>query len=181
MPDKTILRAFFLQKRKKIPAGLRRAKSKKILARLLKDPVFQKAQHVALYYGIAPEVDTRLFLKKILSDKNVYLPRTDRERKSLRFCRLRLLSKDLVKGVYGIMEPHLVCPPRLPSRMDLIVVPGVVFDRKGGRLGRGGGYYDRLLNKAKKVFKIGICFREQLTKKVPMEKHDVRMDRVITD
>jgi 5-formyltetrahydrofolate cyclo-ligase len=65
--------------------------------------------------------------------------------------------------------------------MDLIIAPGVAFDRRGGRLGRGGGYYDRLLRRAEKVPVIGLCFREQLVKKVPMKPHDVRMNKVITD
>ncbi len=65
--------------------------------------------------------------------------------------------------------------------MDVIVVPGVGFDRAGGRLGRGGGYYDRALRSAPKVPKIGLCFREQLVKKIPMAKRDVRVDKVISD
>jgi 5-formyltetrahydrofolate cyclo-ligase len=65
--------------------------------------------------------------------------------------------------------------------MDLIIVPGVAFDRKGGRLGRGAGYYDRLLRKARSVPKIGLCFREQLVRKVPMKKHDMSVDKIITD
>jgi 5-formyltetrahydrofolate cyclo-ligase len=142
--------------------------------------VFQKAEHVALYCGIAPEVETKPFLKKILKDKKLYLPRVGL-RKTLKLCRVRLLSKDLRKGAYNIMEPKDFCGKRPASKMDLIVVPGVAFDRKGGRLGRGGGYYDRLLKCAKRVPAIGICFREQMVKKVPMKAHDVKVDRVITD
>ena len=181
MPIKHALRKKHLAGRKAIPAARRRAKSGKIFKRLLKEPSFQEAKHIAFYYGIAPEVATRPFLKAVLKKKKIYLPRTEPQKKRMTFRQVRVFSKDLVKGPYGIMEPKLSCAVRPAVRMDLIIVPGVAFDRRGGRLGRGAGYYDRLLRKAKKVVKIGLCFREQLVKKVPMRLHDVRMDRVITD
>ncbi len=143
-------------------------------------PAFLRAEHVAFYYGIAPEVETKPFLKKILKEKKVYLPRIESKR-SLVLCRVRSLSKDLKKGAYNIMEPKTLCKKWPADRMDVIIVPGVAFDKRGGRLGRGGGYYDSLLRKAKKVMKIGLCFREQIVKKVPVEAHDVRVDKIITD
>lgn len=179
MPDKTSLRQTLLEKRKAIPLLLRRVKSRRILRKLSQMAVFRKAEHVAFYYGIAPEVETKPFLKA-LQDKKIYLPRIGLKR-SVTFCRVRSFSKDLRKGVYGIPEPRAFCKRRPACQMDIIIVPGVAFDKKGGRLGRGGGYYDRLLWKARKVFKIGLCFREQTVKKVPVKAHDVRVDKVITD
>ena len=181
MPTKISLRNMILARRKAIPAAQRRAKSKKIFRRLLKDPSFFRVEHIAFYYGVAPEVATRPFLAAVLKDKKVYLPKTEPQKKLMTFRQVRFLSKDLIKGPYGIMEPKLSCLERPATRMDLIIVPGVAFDRRGGRLGRGAGYYDRLLKKARNVVKIGLCFREQLVKKVPMKMNDVRMDRVITD
>jgi len=180
MPDKTLLRKTFLKKRSHIPFSSRRVKSRRILRKLSQEPIFQRAEHVAFYYGIAPEVETKSFLKKILKDKNIYLPRID-PKKSLILCRVQSLSKDLKKGVYNIMEPRAFCEKRSVSRMDIIIVPGVAFDKNGGRLGRGGGYYDRLLRKAGKAIKIGLGFREQFVKKVPMTASDVWMDQIITD
>lgn len=148
---------------------------------MLRDPHFQVAEHVAFYYGIAPEVETRILLARILKKKKVYLPRTDPKKRTLSFRRVRHLARDLKKGAYGIREPRIHCRRRIANRMDLIVVPGVGFDRAGGRLGRGGGYYDRVLRRASKVPKIGLCFREQLVKKIPMSETDVRVDKVITD
>ena len=181
MPIKISLRSMILEKRRSIPAALRRAKSKKIFRQLLKDPILKRSGHIALYYGIMPEVATRPFLKMLMKGKKIYLPKIDLKTKILKFRRVCSLSKDLSRGPYGIMEPRFSCPARPADRMDLIIVPGVAFDRKGGRLGRGAGYYDRLLKKAKRVFKIGLCFREQLIKKVPMGPRDVRVNRVITD
>lgn len=180
MPDKTFLRQAFLEKRKKILLCSRHLKSRRILQKLSREPVFQKAERIAFYYGIAPEVETKPFLKKVLKNKKLYLPRVGPKR-SLALAQVRSLSEDLKRGAYNIMEPKAFCRKRPAARMDLIIVPGVAFDKRGGRLGRGGGYYDRLLRKAEKVVKIGLCFREQMMKKVPMDARDVRVDRVITD
>lgn len=180
MPEKTLLRKDLLEKRKNIPLLLRHAKSRRIFRKLSRESVFRKAEHVALYYGIAPEVETKFFLKKILKKKKIYLPRIG-PKKSMTLCRVCLLSKDLKKGACNIMEPKAFCEARTAGQMDIILVPGVAFDKRGGRLGRGGACYDRLLRKAKKVVKIGLCFKEQIVKKVPMTKRDIKMDRVITD
>ncbi len=181
MLEKRALRNRLLKKRRNIPAARRLAKSKKIFRELSKDPLFQAADPIALYYGIVPEVLTRPFLKILLKNKKVYLPRVAANGKGMTLRRIRSCSGDLVKGAYGIMEPKASCPKLSANQMDLILVPGVAFDRQGGRLGRGAGYYDRLLRKAGKAMKIGLCFKEQLVKKVPMTKLDVRMNRVITD
>ena len=181
MPAKISLRKLIHAKRKAIPALHRRARSKKIFGKLLKDPSFRKAVHIAIYCGISPEVATRPFLSALLKNKKIYLPKTPLGKNLMTFCQIGSLSRDLMKGPYDIMEPKASCSERPAARMDLIIVPGVAFDRRGGRLGRGAGYYDRLLGKAKKVVKIGLCFREQLVKKVPMKAHDVRMNRIITD
>lgn len=180
MVEKNVLRKSVLQKTKKIPAAARHVRSRRILEKLSRKTIFKKSEHVALYFGITPEVETKFFLREVLKDKKVYLPRVG-PKKSLVLCRVRSLFGDLKKNAYNIMEPKAFCEKRSASQMDLIIVPGVVFDKKGGRLGRGGGYYDRLLKKTKRVPAIGLCFREQLVKKVPMKAHDVRVGRVITD
>jgi 5-formyltetrahydrofolate cyclo-ligase len=179
--EKALLRKKILEVRKKISEPIRRKKSKHIYQKLLRDSHFCKAEHVAFYYGIRPEVETRSFLKKILDSKKIYLPKVVSMKKTLTFHKIVSIPADLRKGAYAIMEPKAKCPERNPARMDLIVVPGVAFDKTGKRLGRSGGYYDRVLHRAKKVYKIGVCFREQIVKKVPVTKHDIDVDKVITD
>ncbi len=180
MSDKALLRCAIRKKQRALSWRSRHAKSRKIFQKLFEEPLFRKARHIALYCGIAPEVMTRAFLKPLLREKKLYLPQVA-SRGQLIFRRVTLLQRDLVKGAYSIMEPKTACPKRAAGRMDLIVVPGVAFDRKGGRLGRGGGYYDRVLKTARNIPKIGLAFREQLVRKVPMTRLDVRVDQVITD
>lgn len=180
MLNKIVLRKKLHQRRKEIPPSLRRKKSLCIFLKLSREPLFLRAEHVALYYSLPGEVETRFFLKKVLKTKKVYLPRVHSRSRTLTFRRICGLS-DLERGVYSIREPKVRCPKASPSRMNLILVPGVGFDKRGRRLGRGGGYYDRLLSRAGKAWKVGICFREQLVKKIPVCRHDVLMNQVITD
>jgi 5-formyltetrahydrofolate cyclo-ligase len=84
----------------------------------------------------------------------------------------------LVQGKFGNLEPKANAP-KAPFESDFIVVPGLAFDPSGGRLGRGAGYYDRLLTKFQGV-RIGVCFTELLVERVPCEDHDIRMDFVVT-
>jgi 5-formyltetrahydrofolate cyclo-ligase len=87
--------------------------------------------------------------------------------------------EDLHKGAYGILEPNVVGEAD-SDEIDVILVPGLAFDREGGRMGFGKGYYDRLLEKSTAV-KIGLCYDFQLFDKIPKEKHDVPMDYIITE
>ena len=83
-----------------------------------------------------------------------------------------------IRGNYGIYEPDPARSQQVPEQqIDFIVVPGLAFDRLGGRLGRGAGYYDRLLSRTS-AFKAGFAFVEQLVQTVPMEPFDVKMDCV---
>jgi 5-formyltetrahydrofolate cyclo-ligase len=84
-----------------------------------------------------------------------------------------------ISGIYGIAEPTGEIFTDYAA-IDFIVVPGVAFDAKGNRLGRGKGYYDRLLPRIPSAYKAGICFPFQLVEEVPAESFDIRMDIIIT-
>ena len=94
---------------------------------------------------------------------------------------LRLYTgpEDMATGTYGIEEPVGETFTDYAS-INFIAVPGVAFDRKGNRLGRGKGYYDRLLPRIPAAYKAGICFPFQVVEEVPAEPFDIRMDEIIT-
>ena len=83
------------------------------------------------------------------------------------------------KGSYGIMEP-IRAKPADSAELRIVVVPGVAFDAQGGRLGHGGGHFDRLLAQGN-ALRVGLCFENRLITAVPMEPHDIRMDVVVTE
>jgi len=97
--------------------------------------------------------------------------------------RIANLQADLCPGQFGVREPDSGCPAMNWTEIDVILVPGLAFDRTGNRLGRGGGYYDRLLECARKagpVTAVGICFEWQLQKDVPITTHDQQLDLIVS-
>jgi 5,10-methenyltetrahydrofolate synthetase len=111
------------------------------------------------------------------------LPRVDRVRRALALYRVRDLDRDLVPGVFGIREPvPSACEPAALGTVDFVLVPGVAFDARGGRIGHGAGYYDRLLAGAGPGARlVAAAFEVQIVDAVPMEPHDRRLDLVVTE
>lgn len=145
-----------------------------VFRQLEQTAAFMLAEHILMYHSLPDEVHTHNFLKKWGNKKHFYLPRVNG-------VNLDILPYDeqrLELGSFHIEEPtgentinH--------ELIDLIIVPAVAFDRKGNRLGRGKGFYDRLLSDVSATT-IGIGYDFQLIDKIPTEEHDVAMDMVVT-
>jgi 5-formyltetrahydrofolate cyclo-ligase len=136
---------------------------------------FKSAKVVGAYYAFGSEVRTDVILEKARAlGKKVALPSVEGE--SLAFYELSS-GKYLVKGRFGIMEP---LPYGSVDRMDLLVIPGIAFDKKGYRLGYGKGYYDKFLSK-KDVYSIGLAYSFQLLENLPKGKYDKKLDAVVTE
>lgn len=138
--------------------------------------IFQEAKHILIYNNMKDEVETLQFINKWKSEKTFYLPVVIEN--DIVF-REYSQSSQFEKSTFGIMEPT---GDNLSDygKIDLIIIPGVAFDRNKNRLGRGKGYYDRFL-KNTNAPKMGICFDFQLIDKVPTEPNDVKMDFVISE
>lgn len=136
---------------------------------------FKDSDIVLLYWSIPGEVDTHDFIRRWYGKKRIVLPKVAGD-----VLELREYSPDrMVEGYRGILEPSAEAPSVDAGDIRFAVIPGMAFDCGGGRLGRGKGYYDRLLPSLACV-KAGVAFPHQLVGKVPMEAHDVPMDMVIT-
>lgn len=147
-----------------------------LLAVLEAHPAFQAAHTVLLYHSLKDEVHTHAFIEKWQGKKNILLPVVVGEDLELRHY---TGPKDLRIGSYGIEEP-VGKQFTDYAQLDLAIVPGVAFDPQGHRLGRGKGYYDRLLPLLPHTYKIGICFPFQYIEHIPVEPYDIPMDEVIT-
>lgn len=156
-------------------SDMRQPLSAKILAALEAHPAFRAANTILLYHSLKDEVDTHGFIEKWSNQKHILLPVVIGEELELR---TYTGPHDLRIGAYGIEEPAGT-PFTDYAAIDLAVIPGVAFDSRGNRLGRGKGYYDRLLPHMPTTYKIGICFPFQLVKEVPAEAFDIRMDEII--
>lgn len=146
----------------------------RVFERLEQTAAFIMAKHILMYHSLPDELPTRKFLKKWNGSKKFYLPRVNG-------VNLEILPYDesrLELGAFHIEEP--VGNDIIPDEMiELIVVPAVAYDRRGNRLGRGKGFYDRLLSTTKAT-KVGVAFEFQIIDDVPVENHDVPMDMVIS-
>ena len=178
--EKNILRARIREALKKMPPARRTAASVEACARLTQQAVWQKAQSVLFYAPLPEELDLwPLLMDALAAGKTVSLPRFDAEQKSYAACHIKDASRDTRVGQFGIREPVDLCPRISLNRLDLILVPGIAFDLKGHRLGRGKGYYDRLLAEAGGPT-CGVAFDEQIVSQIPTEPHDVRLNCILT-
>jgi len=136
------------------------------------------ADTILLYYPLPDEVDVRPLIQMAYqAGHRVLLPVVVGNELELRVYQG---EESLRAGAYNIMEPvGPLFPPEEYSQIELAIVPGMAFDAMGHRLGRGKGYYDRLLPQLTTAYKIGVCFPFQFVSDVPLEEHDVRMNEVI--
>ena len=154
-----------------------RIQSARACESFLSQDVYAKVSSVLLYMPLRDEVDVRLIMERAISDgKSVALPRYVPE--TAAYDAFFIGDEPLLPGPFNILEPAMSNPAPL-NRLDLIVVPGIGFDLRGRRLGRGKGFYDRLLSAASGL-KCGICFEEQLLPEIPVEPHDVALDFIAT-
>ena len=136
---------------------------------------FEDSDIVLLYWSIPGEVDTHEFIRRWHGKKKVVPPRVTGDVLELR----EYSPGYMVEGYRGILEPSGEAPLVRADEIGFAIVPGMAFDVRGGRLGRGKGYYDRLLPSLGCI-KAAVAFPHQIVDAVPMERHDVRMDMVIT-
>ncbi|MBF0484600.1 MAG: 5-formyltetrahydrofolate cyclo-ligase [Candidatus Omnitrophica bacterium] len=160
-------------------------KSARILRKLFNLKSFRDAKNILFFASFDGEVDTFDMMKKAKQlGKNIFLPRVDRSRKTMVPVLVQCLDTDLRVGTYGIKEPRPeISELEKISDLDMVVVPGVAFDRKNNRLGRGGGYYDRFLRELpKEISTIGLAFDFQIIDSIPaLEEHDMPVLQVLTN
>jgi len=165
---------------KTMPPEKRTSDSEKICALLGAQPYFLSAESI-LFFAPLPEEPN---LWPVLGDtmvgkKVVALPCFDADNQVYQPRRVTDLHVQIISGKFGIREPVETCLAIPPDELDLVLVPGVAFGLDGHRLGRGKGYYDRLLQNFSGT-KIGVAFDEQIVDVVPSEPNDVRMDLILT-
>ena len=148
------------------------------LRQLRQHPRLINADTLLLYSALQDEVPTQSLLDELVAQgKTVLLPRvvSDTDMELRQYTGLQ----DLQVGAFGILEPTGKLFTDY-EKIDVAVVPGMAFDKKGHRLGRGKGYYDRFLRLLPKTYKIGICFSWQLVDNVPTDEHDILMDHILS-
>ena len=180
---KAALRARALAARDAIGPRLRADASQAIADRICGLDSWARARTVLLTLPFRSEWNAALVVARSLAaDKLVVLPRADPQAKSLHLHRVADLARDVRPGHLGIPEPRPECPPIDRDAIDWVLVPGVAFDARGGRLGYGGGYYDRLLPGLRPgAPRIAGAFESQLVAELPVAAHDCAVDAIVTE
>ena len=180
---KAELRKKFLKKRDALDPIARARDSAIIRHRIFHQVEWHDIQTLAVYVSFRSEVETQKLIREALAQKKrVVLPVVDLKRKEIDFCELHSFG-DLAPGPYSIPEPA----PGLrrtvdPADIEWVLVPGAAFDRQGGRIGMGEGYFDKLLARMPNAKRIGLAYSVQVQKKpLPLEPHDIRMNMIITE
>ena len=179
MLSKKKIRKNMLKQRKELSPSEVSANSLRITQRLLLLDVVKKSNCFHLYFPINNEVDTTELIKYLWKhNKTVIMPRTDFENKTLKNSIITSFDQ-LEETTFSMMEPKAYLDS-FTGHIDIVLVPGVAFDRSTNRMGYGGGFYDRFLNTTSAI-KIALSHHFQLMDSIPSEEHDVRMDYIITE
>ena len=158
----------------------RKGASRTICETLVKRDAWQKASSVLLFAPMADEPDVWSLVElAIASGKTVALPRFVAADGQYEAASIQDPLSDVGAGKFGILEPAAHCKAAELNRLDLVLVPGVAFDWHRRRLGRGRGFYDRLLAEVSGTT-CGVAFDQQMVEAIPVEPHDVRLNCILT-
>ena len=175
--DKKTIREIMKKQRKALYEYEKKEYSEMIYKKISQLSEYTNAKSVCVYMDAFSEVQTECIINDLRKQgKDVIFPVSDVKTNTLTLCRD---CGTFRKGAYGISEPEILA--EVPySYPDLVIIPGLAFDKSKNRLGFGAGYYDRFLveNKGKKI---GICYDFQIIDLIPAEAHDVKMDMIISE
>lgn len=179
--NKKALRASIKQKRRALSIEYRQQASRRMQAELTRLPCYQAAEYIMLYMAMPDEVQLDELIAMVLKDgKKAVIPLVTGAG-LMEAVELSDMA-DLVPDKYGIKtvseeKRRLIAP----DKIDLIIVPGVAFDKAGHRLGMGGGFYDRFMLRASRAVRAALAYDCQLLVSVPAEVHDLTVDYIITE
>lgn len=173
--EKKELRKIIRELKKQYSTQQKKEMSVPVMEQVAQNALFRAASVILAYWSMDDEVYTHDFVCRWGKEKTILLPCVKGDELEIRYFE----GADKLKPgeAFGIGEPVGELFTKL-NDIDVVLVPGVAFDRQGNRLGRGKGYYDKIL-KNTAAYKIGVCFDFQFVETVPADEHDVEMDEVI--
>lgn len=180
--DKVFIRKEMIKRREEISLAQKSHMDREILKRLLESKYYNNSNVIFTFVSFKKEVDTHNLIGQALKDgKKICVPRVINKKSGMVACYIDGLHS-LTPGCMGILEPGENAVLANKDDMDLIIVPGLAFDRKGGRIGYGGGYYDKFLEELPgDIPKVAIAYDFQIIHYIRMCQHDIKVDLIITD
>jgi 5-formyltetrahydrofolate cyclo-ligase len=180
--EKDSIRKQIIEHRDSIDINTKGQWDESIFNSLVKSEWYKKANTIFAFVSFKSETDTHKIINYAIQDgKTICVPRIKSKQKGIEIFKIDSFHQ-LEKGYFGILEPIESCLAVDSKDIDLILMPGVAFDRQGGRLGYGAGFYDRFLSKINNsVDKIAVAYHFQVLDNIPMDEHDVRIDGIVTE
>ena len=181
--EKSVIRKKLLDFRSALDAEEVSDHSQQIVARLMKSDLLSASESILFYWPLQGknEIDLRSILPLLRNTtKELYLPVINRISDRSMIARRIETESDLDLGPFSTQEPRngkMISPDKL----DLVIIPGIAFDRSGTRIGYGGGFYDRYLPKCTDAIFLGVCMRIMLQDLLPREGHDVAVNHILTE
>jgi 5-formyltetrahydrofolate cyclo-ligase len=182
LQSKKDIREQIIEHRESVDLKIRNQWDEIIFNRFIYSESYKKAHTIFAFVSFRSEVDTHEIIKHAIQDeKTICVPRIQSKQKGIEIFKIEGFNQ-LKEGFFGILEPVESCLAVDSNKIDIILMPGVAFDRQGGRVGYGAGFYDRFLaNIKKEVHKIALAYDFQVLDNVPMDEHDIRIDGIITE
>lgn len=180
--DKKKVREEIIKKRNNLLPEIKKEYDALIFKQLIESDIYNKSKKIFTYVSFGSEIDTIKFIKYALNDnKEIYVPKTDKTKKEMVAIRINSLDNMSVDN-WGILEPKSVDKNKIGEDFDLILMPGLAFDRKGNRIGYGGGYYDKYLSQFKEISnKLVLAYDFQIVNNIENEPHDIKVNCIITN
>ena len=173
--EKELIRERIKKKKQQLTDNEKEIEATNVFEKIEALPEFENARSVMIYWSMPDELPTHNFIIRWSKKKTMLLPVVKGEDMLIKPFSTK---EELKQGSLGIWEPNT--QKEYLNSIDLVIVPGVAFDRDKSRLGRGKGYYDRyFINK--RIVKIGVCFDFQLLESIPIDSFDIKMDKVVTN
>ncbi len=186
MNKKEKMRTIYQNKRQEMKKDILNKKSNIIINKIYDYIKENQFNNIMIFVSFRNEIYTHDLIKKLLDENNtnLYVPYIDKNVDEMKISHITNYDKDLVPGVFGILEPkeNLRQDDNLKDKLDLIIVPGLVYSENGYRIGYGGGYYDKFLSSiSKNVKKVGIVYSNLVVNELPINNYDIPVDLIITD
>lgn len=182
MENKRGIRKFMRDKRGNLTKEEKERLDNAIFEKIINSKEYKESKNIFIFVSYDTELDTHRIIKQALKDEKVLcVPRVISKDEGMIIAQIKNFE-ELEPGAYGILEPRDNAFKVDETLIDVAYLPGLAFDKMGGRVGYGGGFYDRFLRKSRKdCKKIGLAYSFQVLEKVPMEKDDEYIDGIITD
>ena len=180
--EKKKVREEIIKKRNDLSSEIKEKYDEVIFKQLIESDIYNNSKKIFTYVSFGSEIDTIKFIKYALNEnKEIYIPKTDKAKKEMVAIRINSLDNMSVDN-WGIIEPKSVDKNKIGEEFDLILMPGLAFDKKGNRIGYGGGYYDKYLSQIKETSnKIVLAYDFQIVNNIENEPHDIKVNYIITN